>query len=251
MRIAIWILGILASVGQIKSQDQALHRWRAEGAVVETILIPERDFSLSTVRNASNQWLKESESIRFGLIRFLGRAEYARLGGVILDRSYSTWLKDRTRIRNFECCFAELVKIGDSATLRFRGKGEQIERIVLRGKDDPLVLRLGDDVAEILFIQPLYPPERRALDVFVASKGAKSVSLAEGLTKLLSQNLQGWKVHLSLRTDIWFITATFPHWYPFKIVGSPPSREEWESSTVIGCSMSSPGSAYCVETRED
>jgi hypothetical protein len=159
-----------------------------------------------------------------------------RTGTLSAHPTYDTWRRAFERIRVATIPVAEMVSVGDSAVLLFRGPDQQVSRRVLRGAD-PTEIDLPEGAVHITHLGLMATRARSAeyrVQVFGWTDARLTAQFGAEVFTVLVRQLGSNRIDLSLRADPWFIDdPAYPVW-PLVNVG-PPMREEFITSPTLTC----------------
>lgn len=135
---------------------------------------------------------------------------------------------------------AEMVAIGNNATLRYRSSRNEISRYILRGRD-PLRIESGRQSIELVEIAVTDVPLRKGpikamATIFGITDAPLSPEFGSDVLDTVATLIPVPIASLNLRHDGWFIDhLAFPVVHPFSKAGAAPSEEQYSASPTLRC----------------
>ena len=213
---------------------------RVNGLVADrAVVISDTEFNKLNVLRLCNKYLDltvDRRLVKLGV--FVDREDALRttfgLGRSHLD--YTTWLRYFNLHKRMSQPFAEMVRIGDGAVVRFRERHGGVERIFLSGHD-PLEVQISGSMFEIVRVS-VQDVVNRHLPVhfFVRGRQGLSPRMATALYNCIKRAIGGTEMSLSLRKDGWFVLESdFPAYDPFETDLRPPDENEYFKRPEVYC----------------
>ncbi len=173
-----------------------------------------------------------------------------RSGKGITDYSYQYWHDQYSDISSRLSEIAELVKIGDSATLRIRWKTGATEEIRILG-ENVFHGQVGGQRYDLLelTLRPVLPHSRRpeivpSIAIKVEEEGTLNAATADELSNYFRSRISARGLQVVIRSDSWFIDdESYPYVNPFVEAGDPPGWGTYEQTISYYCKPSQLGSA--------
>jgi hypothetical protein len=213
---------------------------RASDSILDTLIIPSEQFSLTELTRLSLEIIKNRPSNFRDIWFFTSRSEADEFQSakMSVEVPYTVWRLSYERIHEPSLRVAEMVSIRDSAILLLRDRDRRVTRKVLAGVD-PLSLEISGSVVHIshFSISPLQAGAREfRITAYAWCTGPLDRARALAVLEQLGKKLPFRDVLLHMRQDPWFISDVgFPVLPPFDPEFSAPPKEEYAASSMLVC----------------
>lgn len=237
MRIAPLIAASLVAV--LDLQAQRVSTGQVQYAV-EQVIVSASEFTLESVLELCRKRIRDQrpEFLNVWFFRSPTDASTYQSGTLTVHPTYEMWRSAYEAISALSMPVAELILVGDSAVLLFRGADQRFGRYVLRGSD-PLKIGLPQGSVSLSHFAVM-PASSEGAERRVEAFGWTDVALTDaiGLEVLreVRTRLPFREASVSLRRDPWFIDNPF---YPVApLIPTeirPPSQREFSTSHTLTC----------------
>jgi hypothetical protein len=249
--LIVFILNARSLLGQMDAK--VLRHQEADGLVSYTLVIPPDKFTDRFLLKLSNEYLTRFHQANLLNVRiFIDSATASECAGAgVTEITSDNWNYEYEKRRQIKSLYAaELLKFGDTASLRIRYADRHIQEIPIKGQNafHFTVDGINLDVLYVAFVLQGIPLRKLFPIVFCRSSRDITKQEAEKLAKSTFLTSGAIRMKIDMRTDEWFgLDYSYPWFNPFGAGGPSPTPAQEARSAEYRCTL--PGEAACYQSR--
>lgn len=227
---------------------------RGNNAVMVAETVPSGSCTLSSVKRLATQYLNENsgaEVLWVGIFTDKDVASDVAMGKGRSETTFQQWRNlytERNASTRGQVC-AELVRIGNRASLRFLGKsGKTVDvPITTPGAFHWEVDGHSLELVHVGFAEVYSGKPQLQTHLYFKSKQKVDLKLGRQLTRRLSATLKGVVLVAHVREDDWFLSSSVYPWVnPFVPDSALPTWEAYKAGAELYCETAT-GPKPCME----